>query len=256
MPLSNLAKGVVLPESVAIRLLGTSELGRQNTTGFISTRIQSNQTNFWDPVKKLNISMFSSVARKVTVESQKDKVLSINPTCELFGRLLLVAKKSEVNLKEVLSFKLCSVPIALVHPDGSLRKVTKSTLMNLSEKDVTSKQNLPSSQHPTVHAMALIQMLKAAGSATFGELLQKYEAIVTRTLRQNKNSCTRVELIFDQCRPFSIKVGEREKQGEASSLEVNIDSGSTPILKQWIKLISNPRNKERSAEFVCENLIK
>ena len=36
------------------------------------------------------------------------------------------------------------MPIALVHPDGSLRKVTKSTLMNLSEKDVTSKQNLPS----------------------------------------------------------------------------------------------------------------
>lgn len=105
MPLSNLANGVVLPESVAIRLLGASELGRQNMTSFISTRIQSNQTNFWDPVKKLNISMFSSVARKVTVESQKDKVLSINPTCELFGRLLLVAKKREVNLKEVLSFE-------------------------------------------------------------------------------------------------------------------------------------------------------
>ena len=47
------------------------------------------------------------------------------------------------------------MPIALVHPDGSLRKVTKSTLMNLSEKDVTSKQNLPSSQHPTVDAIYL-----------------------------------------------------------------------------------------------------
>ena len=69
MPLSNLANGVVLPESVAIRPLGVSELGRQNMTSFISTRIQS---NFWDPVKKLNISMFSSVARKVTVESQKE----------------------------------------------------------------------------------------------------------------------------------------------------------------------------------------
>ena len=44
--LSNLANGVVLPESVAIRLLGAIELGRQNMTSFISTRIQSNQTNF------------------------------------------------------------------------------------------------------------------------------------------------------------------------------------------------------------------
>ena len=44
--LSNLANGVVLPESVAIRLLEAIELGRQNMTSFISTRIQSNQTNF------------------------------------------------------------------------------------------------------------------------------------------------------------------------------------------------------------------
>jgi len=62
VPLSNLANGVILPESVAVRLLGASELGRQNMTSFISSRIQSNQTNFWDRVRKLNISTFSSVA--------------------------------------------------------------------------------------------------------------------------------------------------------------------------------------------------
>ena len=93
--------------------------------------------------------------------------------------------------------------------------------------------------------MALIQMVKAAGSATFGELSQKYEAIVTSTLR----------LIFDQYRPLSIRAGERKKR-EARSLEVNIHSRSTPIPKQWTKFISNPRNKERLAEFVGENLIK
>ena len=193
------------------------------------------------------------MARKVTVESQKDKVVSINADRELFGRLLVVAKKREVNLKEVLSFELCSVPIALAHPDGSLRKTTKSTLMNLLEKDVTSKQNLPSSQLPTaylVDAMALIQMVKAAGSATFGELSQKYEDIVTSTLR--RNDCTRVDLIFDQYRPLSIKAGERKKRGEASSLEVNIHSGFTPIPKQCTIFISNPRNKERLAEYVCD----
>ena len=94
VPLTNLANGVVLPESVAIRLLGASKLGRQNMT-----RIQSNQTNFWDPGKKRNILTFSSVARNVTVtvESQKDKVVSINADRELFGRLFVVVKKREVN---------------------------------------------------------------------------------------------------------------------------------------------------------------
>ena len=106
VPLSNRANRVVLPESVPIRLLGASELGRQNMTS-ISRRIQNSQTIFWDPVKKLNISTFSGVARKVTVESQKEKVVSINDDRKLFGRLLVAAKKREVNLQEVLSFEFC-----------------------------------------------------------------------------------------------------------------------------------------------------
>ena len=84
VPLSNLVNRVVLPEPVAISLLGASELGGQNMPSFISARIQSNQTIFWDSVK-LNISIhFSSVARKVTVESQKDKVVSMNADRDVF----------------------------------------------------------------------------------------------------------------------------------------------------------------------------
>ena len=84
VPLSNLVNRVVLPEPVAISLLSASELGGQNMPSFISARIQSNQTIFWDSVK-LNISTFSSVARKVTVESQKDKVVSMNADRDVFG---------------------------------------------------------------------------------------------------------------------------------------------------------------------------
>ena len=37
----------------------------------------------------------------------------------------------------MLSYELCSVPIALAHPDGTLRKTGKSTLIPLLEKDVS-----------------------------------------------------------------------------------------------------------------------
>ena len=61
-------------------------------------------------------------------------------------------------------------------------------------------------------------------------------------------------MIFDQYRP--LRQGRRAKKARSSSLEVNIHSGSTPILKQWTKFISNLRNKERLDDFVGENLIK
>ena len=98
---------------------------------------------------------------------------------------------------------------------GRRREVV--TLMNFLEKDVTSTQNLPSSQLPTAYlgnSMALIQMVKAAGSSTFGVLSQKYEAIVTSTFR--KNGCTRVDLIFDQHRP--LRQGRRAKQARSKLL--------------------------------------
>ena len=74
---------------------------------------------------------------KITVMStrHKEKISSVNADREIFGRLL-DAKHRDIDLKVVLSYELCSVPIALAHPDGTLRKTGKSTLMPLLEKDI------------------------------------------------------------------------------------------------------------------------
>ena len=241
IPLSNLASGVVLPDADADRLMGATELGRQSMERFISSRVKSNETNFWDPIQKLKIKSFCSVAKTtVTSTSQKEKISSVNADREIFGRLLVAAKHRDIDLREVLSYELCSVPIALAHPDG--------TLMPLLEKDVPCPSSLPCSEISTAYlidAMALIQMLKSAGTVTFGELSGKYSDVVVTTL--SRNCCTRVDLVFDQYRPVSIKAGERNKRGESSSLEVKIHGGSTPVPKQWTKLISNPKNKENFA---------
>ena len=72
----------------------------------------------------------------------------------------------------------------------------------------------------------------------------------------SQSSCSRVDLVFDQYRKQSIKEGERHKRGETSSLEFQIYSDSRPIPKEWGKYISNPRNKENLADFLCCALCK
>ena len=79
--------------------------------------------------------------------------------------------------------------------------------------------------------MALIQMVKAAGSSTFGVLSQKYKAIVTSTFREN--GCTRVDLIFDQHCP--LRQGRRAKQARSKLL------GSQ--YPQWIR--TNPEEMDK-----------
>ena len=154
------------------------------------------------------------------------------------------------------------MPIALAHPDRSIRKMTKSMLMLFLEKDVNSCSSLPASQYTSaclIDAMALIQMVKSAGCATYLELSKKYEEILLATL--SRPGCTRVDLIFGQYPSVSVKADERRKRGESSSLEVIIHSGSTRVPKQWATYISRTKKtwlktKENLAEFLCDALSK
>ena len=100
--------------------------------------------------------------------------------------------------------------------------------------------------------MALIQMVKSAGAATFGQMAGKYFEIITRILSQE--NCIRVDLVFDQYRTMSIKAAERQERGESLSMEIKIHNQNTPVPNQWKKFMSNPKNKWNLATFLCESL--
>jgi hypothetical protein len=53
LPLSN------LPDAEAKRLHDAAKLGKQSMEGFVSSRVQSKEINFWDPIHKLKIKSLS-----------------------------------------------------------------------------------------------------------------------------------------------------------------------------------------------------
>ena len=116
----------------------------------------------------------------------------------------------------MLSYKLSTVPETIAHGDGSLRKSTNSCLMSVLEKNVTVLPSLPLYFVPTscvVDAMALIQVMKSATSATSGEMAEQYCIHITRTLSQN--TCTRVEMVFDQYYRHSSKENDKRAERQA-----------------------------------------
>lgn len=174
--LCNIATGVVLPEEVAERLV--KEQGLLQLDSFIQQRLNCNELSFWDAIPNLKIKTFNTTTKKVSVTSSNEKSIIMGEDRDLFGRLLIVAKVRQVNLREVLSFELSAVPYSLVHTDGTLRKTTKSALLQIMEKYVTVEPRLTSIPGmATVHiidGMALVQMMKFAGASTFGEMAAKY----------------------------------------------------------------------------------
>ncbi|KAK3724019.1 hypothetical protein QZH41_000590 [Actinostola sp. cb2023] len=232
--LSNITTGVVLPPEVAEKLVKSAEQGLVQMKGFIQARLNANTISFWEPIPSLKVKTFNITAKKASVKTSREKLVAIAEDRDLFGRLLIVARVRQIDLREILSYELSAVPYSLAHSDGTLRKTTKSVLLHNLEGDVTVEPSLPpSTTLPTSHivdGMALIHTIKFAGASTFGELAAKYYEIITSYYRQG--NCSRIDLVFDQYWDLSIKAGERQRRGEVTALEVQIHGLSTPVPKQ------------------------
>ena len=222
---------------------------------FIEKRLNTSAVSFWDAIPSLKIKTFSSTTKKVKVKASDEKITTVSADRELFGQLLIVANARQVNLKEVMSYELSPIPYALTHHDGSLGKTTKSQLADILEKNVEVVPHIQSTPSNTVYIMdgiAVVQMMKSANAATFGELAAKYYDFFTSPLSTRK--CKSVHVAFDQYVENSIKSGERSRRGTSSVLEALIRGPHTPVPKQWGKYITNPKNKKYLCDFITNSM--
>ena len=119
--LSNFATGILAPKNVTDRLIAAKEIGQRHINDFIKEKLETSQKRFWDPFPQLKILTFASLT-KTSKAKTEDKAGSISADRDLFGYLIIAAKSRAIDLKEVFSYELSSVPFALAHKDGSLRK--------------------------------------------------------------------------------------------------------------------------------------
>ena len=77
-------------------------------------------TRFENPIKKRKIKNFSSAAKK-TIIIRDRKLIEIHNTRDLFGRLLYLSTKKNVDLEIVFAYPLTAVPFSLGYDQGSRR---------------------------------------------------------------------------------------------------------------------------------------
>ena len=77
------------------------------------------------------------MTKKTTIKSTNEKLVTLIGDRDLFGRLPIVANVRQVNVRKILCYELSTVPYALAHTDGTLRKTTKSLLLQILESYVT-----------------------------------------------------------------------------------------------------------------------
>ena len=115
MPLINIATETVVPSEVSESLLSAKEQGEKAMGEFVQARLISDKKNFWDPLKKINIKTFQSLNKPIKSSKGKQALKTINLDRQVYSRLLVVSKDRDIDLEEVQSYELASVPLALAN---------------------------------------------------------------------------------------------------------------------------------------------
>ena len=69
-------------------------------------------------VEQLNFSQVhaTTLSKKKTAKLTDEKVITLSADRELFGRLLITGKSRDINLRELLSYELSTVPSIIPGP--------------------------------------------------------------------------------------------------------------------------------------------
>lgn len=132
------------------------------------------------------------------------------------SRLEATARFKSLNLSDLLSYELSSVPLCLFHEDGSMRKTTKSDLVwKIEPYGIVASPQVANSL--IIDGMVLIQGLNEKAFSTFNELACIFQKQILSPRR--KYEALRITVVFDRY-DETVKSLERCRRGDVADAYV------------------------------------
>lgn len=195
--------GASVAHNIKEDLLGFQEKGQQLLANFTSESFLD-QGRFEKPITRRKIRNFATAAVKKSITAKDQKVIELQGTRDLFGRLLYISTMEQIDIEKVFKYPLTPVPLALAHVDGSINKTDKAKLLHKLEGMV--EHDKPSAIDVTlVDAMFLLHALVNL-PASFGEIAELI-------LRRLCDMAPRTDFVCDTYVTPTIKEAERNRRG-------------------------------------------
>lgn len=255
--LVNIATGDVATADISDALLNASVKGQERLNQFIAERLINKKISFHKVLHKTNSKTFESLY-SVSVTTEKQKILQIKADRNIFQRLVVAIESGrDIDLDTLLMKELSPVPLSLANTDGSLRATNKSQLGHILE-DGHVFPSLPKSALSMcmiIDGMALVHAIgKSSSSVTFGDISDTIQCSIVTNL---SDSCSRVDVIFDQYNALSIKSGTRNKRKKSRRpVRRIIDGRHSKLPDNWQNFLALDENKADLVNFLSTELSK
>ena len=203
-----LTSGAKVNDSIKDDLLSIQTKGTVLYEEFVG-KCFSDPTRFEKPIKKKKITNFASAAVKSSMKTKDLKVLELQGTRDLFGRLLYISTNGGIDLEHVFRFPLTPVPLSLCHLDGSINKTDKAKLFHMLEGRVESRS-------PEIVESVVVDGLFFLHSQVLPPIT--YGKIVEDLLEKLVRMAPRVDFVCDSYISPSLKDIERIRQGNSEQI--------------------------------------
>jgi len=164
----SLSSGITATDEVQKDLLDAKNVGQSCLQRFVKDRIESDDVGFYNVLKKNKLRTFD-VKKKTSTMKVNGQKIAIRADRETFARLLSIQQKRNVDLREVMRYELCVLPLSLANYDGTLRKTQKSKLFKHLESVIPETEEIQTDCPNIFDGMVLLQKLPPT-LATFGNL--------------------------------------------------------------------------------------
>lgn len=225
------------------------KLGQEQYDTYVNERLVHQIKPITDPIKRNNLPLFS---RPPVREKSRTKlqVLSLKNDCSLFSRLFIASQTRDGDLDEFFAHENQACPPALSQM-GRIRLGTKSDLVGCLEDLITPQENAAAS--PSVEVMildgaAIVNMLAPGNAKTFSEYATLvFLPYITSQLQHT----SRVDIIWDEYFPDSLKADTRKKRGKGTRRRVE---PSSSIPGNWQAFLRIDENKMELFAFLSTRI--
>lgn len=251
-PFSSLAKNNVLynintgqsaSESTEKFLLQVNNLGDEQRINFIE-ECSNDPTRFSKPIKKNVLNTFKIKSVK---KVKNGKVEEFKIHRDLFGRLLGISLKCELEIEKALEYPLTPVPLSLCHLDGSINKTDKSKLVQPLLNREFSDEIVPN----TLDAVIIDGFFYLYTLYEFPETFGGISHNILKNLTNIK--AQQIHIIFDTYPQPSIKDHEHKLRENLREKEFVIDGPGTKRPANFLDEMKSIKFKQAFVEFLIKD---
>lgn len=254
--LINISTGMQASKDVQDSLLKSLERGNQMVKSFVEGCFNEGENRvFYSPISRSPLKTFEDMTKTSKLKCKTGDFVKahINPEM-IFRRALALANvREDVTVDKILAYPIGSIPSALFHDDGTMRKCCKSDIIHLLEEEICSSFNLPSYDTANTvlirDGMGIIQCMDVKKCNTFGDLLRNY---VTMLLTCFLNAGTVVDVFDRYDVKHSIKAAERLRRTLSFGAQKVYQVIEGRAIPDWKKFLCNPENKQSLIRLLGE----